>query len=208
MSLQFSPSIDLDALMDQVNRQHVYLLARRKDPTIADPEAIGDIADRYAREWADPTLDDIQIYVAVIRCASRMIYCVQHYGMTFEEVCDMSELSIARAVCMLSPDPRIGTARRHQALRSAIVTAEEPEKLAKLAELRAAADLTIGFTPFTYKDHGEAVRVWVEDCRDLLAAFEDPLCQSPFFRSEVKEIDRLFEEAGRPLDLARTPRRK
>jgi len=207
MSSHRDALFDSQNLTQLVGRLHGLSQSRRFNPTVVDPEHIGRVADEYAKKGITDSDEDAFVSRAVVSWGSRLLYTIQRYGFTFEEVCDVSEISIARAVAELTPDLRLSAPKRHQQLRSTLVVAALPLQMIKLAELRAWSEAARRFGAPLYEAHADTIRRWVDEARDLLPAFTR-LQESYYFRSQLTQIEADLTKAGRPVCAAERPSRK
>jgi hypothetical protein len=73
----------------------------------------------------------------VARCAGILIYAIDGYGLTFEEVCALADHEVATVVASVTPDNRMTEPTRHLKMRESIGLASDMGQLVKLAEIAA-----------------------------------------------------------------------
>ena len=100
-----------------------------------------------------------------------MIYAIDGYGLTFEEVCGVADHEVATLVAGITPDNRMTEPTRHLKLREAIGLAPEVGQMVKLAEITAFAQKVMAeFTPADYLQYGQSVKHIVERHVQLIQA--------------------------------------
>jgi hypothetical protein len=129
-------SLDPTALELYVYLPHRDLTIRDAAPCRADPPVVGRFAEQYVGKRlprhegeANPGL--------VAHCAGVLVYAMDCYGLTFEEVCGLAGHEVATVVAEVTPDNRMTEPTRHLKLREALGLASEIGQIVKLAEIAA-----------------------------------------------------------------------
>jgi hypothetical protein len=163
-------ALDPLALELHVYLTHRDLILRDAAPCRADPPAVGRLAMHYAGRRA-PGYNGETNAGLVARCSGIMIYAIDGYGMTFEEVCGAAHPEVAAVVASVAPDNRMTEPLRHLKHREAIGLASELGQLVKLAEIAAFAGKVLHeFLPEDYLRYGAPLKLVVERHGQLIQA--------------------------------------
>ena len=143
---------------------------RESSPGRADPPAVGRFAEQYAgkrpRTYNGETSSEL-----VARCAGVLIYAMDGYGLTFEDVCGLADHEVATVVAEVTPDNRMTEPTRHLKLREALGLASDVGQLVKLAEIAAFAHRTLHeFSPDDYLCHAQHFKHVVDRHGQLIQA--------------------------------------
>jgi len=163
-------SLDPTALELYVFLAHRDLTMRDAAPCRADPPTVGRLAEHYAGRRTFNYNGETHPAI-VARAAGVMIYAIDGYGLTFEEVCGVADHEVATLVAGITPDNRMTEPTRHLKLREAIGLAPEVGQMVKLAEITAFAQKVMAeFTPADYLQYGQSVKHIVERHVQLIQA--------------------------------------
>jgi hypothetical protein len=163
-------ALDPTALELHVYLTHRDLILRDAAPCRADPPAAGRLAMHYAGRRS-PDYNGETNAGLVARCAGILVYAIDGYGMTFEEVCGLANQEVATVVAGVAPDNRLTEPMRHLKLRESIGLAPELGQLVKLAEITAFAGKVLHeFLPEDYLQHGPPLKLVVERHGQLIQA--------------------------------------
>jgi hypothetical protein len=100
-----------------------------------------------------------------------LLYAMDGYGLTFEEVCGLADHEVATVIASITPDNRLTEPTRHLKLREAIGLATEVGQLVKLAEIAAFARRTLHeFIPEEYLHHANQLKHVVDRHGQLIQA--------------------------------------
>jgi hypothetical protein len=128
--------LDPTALELYVYLLHRDLTIRDPAPGRADPPDVGRFAEQYVGKRPIGYVGDTSPGL-VARCAGILIYAMDGYGLTFEEVCGLADHEVATMVAGITPDNRLTEPTRHLKLREALGLASEVGQIVKLAEIAA-----------------------------------------------------------------------
>lgn len=120
--------------------RHRELVLREGAPGRANPQAVGPLAATYAARYlrGEFTAEAAeQIHFA--HAAGLLVYAMDGYGLTYEEVCGVAGPAVAELLAPITPDNRLREPRRHLELRSALARADPVAQAVRLAEIVAAA---------------------------------------------------------------------
>jgi 3-methyladenine DNA glycosylase Mpg len=107
----------------------------------------------------------------VARCAGILIYAIDGYGLSFEEVCAQADHEVATLIASITPDNRMTEPTRHLKLREAIGLTTEVGQLVKLAEIAAfVRRVEEEFTPDDYVRHANPIKHIAERHGQLVQA--------------------------------------
>jgi hypothetical protein len=163
-------ALDPTTLELHVYLTHRDLVLRDAAPCRADPPAVGRLAMHYAGRRS-PGYNGETNAGLVARCAGILIYAMDGYGLTFEEVCGVASQEVATLVAGVTPDNRMTEPTRHLKLREAMGLASELGQLVKLAEIAAFTSKVLGeFLPEDYLRHGPAIKLVAERHGQLIQA--------------------------------------
>jgi hypothetical protein len=162
--------LDPTALELYVYLPHRDLVVRDAVPCRADPPGVGRFAEQYVGRRAH-LYDGETSSVIVARCAGILIYAMDGYGLTFEEICGLASPEVANLLAQVTPDNRMTEPTRHLKLREALGLASEVAQLIKLAEIAAFAHKVLtDLTPGEYLRHGQQLKHIIERHGQLLQA--------------------------------------
>jgi hypothetical protein len=151
---------------------HRDLIMRDAVPSRADPPAVGRLAEQFVSKRAhlyENRSDSSALLVA--RCAGLLIYAMDGYGLTFEEVCGVASYEVATVVAEITPDNRMTEPTRHLKLRESLGLASEVGQLVKLAEIAAfARKLFQELTPDDYARYGAPLKHVIDRHGQLIQA--------------------------------------
>jgi hypothetical protein len=163
-------ALDPTALELYVYLPHRDVVLRDTAPCRADPPVVGRFAEQYAgrrpRTYNGETSSEL-----VARCAGVMIYAMDGYGLTFEEVCGVADHEVATVLAGVTPDNRLTEPTRHLKLREAIGLASEVGQMVKLAEIAAfAAKVLHELLPEDYLNYANQLKHIVDRHSQLIQA--------------------------------------
>lgn len=135
-------ALDPIALELYVYLPHRDLTIRNTVPGRADPSDVGRLAEQYVGNRPIGYVGDTSPGL-VARCAGILIYAMDGYGLTFEEVCGLADHEVATMVAGITPDNRLTEPTRQLKLRDAVGQASEVGQIVRLAEIAAFATKTL-----------------------------------------------------------------
>lgn len=129
-------------------KRHSELVLRDEIPPLADPAEVGRMASRIVRQYFALDVEAMaQGYFAVAECAGLLVYGIERYGYTYDDIVNIADERVARLVAALSADTRESGGPRVWHFVSSLGQADALTQLVKLAEVaaitvRVADDLT------------------------------------------------------------------
>jgi len=163
-------ALDPAALELYVYLPHRDLTLRDAAPCRADPPAVGRVAEQYTHRRAS-RYDGETSSALVARCSGILIYALDAYGLTYEEVCGVAHREVADILAQITPDNRMTEPTRHLKLREALGRASETAQLVKLAEITSfARKVHAELLPDDYLRHAAPLKFVVDRHLQLLLA--------------------------------------
>jgi hypothetical protein len=155
-------ALDPTALELYVYLVHRDLTMRDAAPCRADPSTVGRLAEQYAGRRTFNYNGETRPGL-VARCAGIMIYAMDGYGLTYEEVCGVADHEVANVLAVITPDNRMTEPTRHLKLREAIGLATDVGQLVKLAEIAAFTHkVNHELTENEYLRHGQTIKFVID----------------------------------------------
>jgi hypothetical protein len=163
-------ALDPMALELYVYLLHRDLTMRDTAPCRADPPTVGRFAERYAGRRI--FVRDGETHPSLVaRCAGTLIYTMDGYGLTFEEVCGLADHEVATIVAGVTPDNRLAEPIRQLKLREAVGLASELGQLVKLAEMAGFTHKILHeFVAADYLQHAQPLKRIVDRHSQLIQA--------------------------------------
>jgi hypothetical protein len=120
--------------------RHRDLTLREVSPGRADPQVVGPLAAQYAARYLHGEFTaETAAQIHAAHGAGLLIYAMDGYGLTFEDVCGVASPEVAGLLAPITPDNRLHEPKRHLDLRSALARADPVAQTVRLAEIVASA---------------------------------------------------------------------
>lgn len=198
-------SLDPTALELYVYLPHRDLTLRDTGPGRADPPVVGRMAELYLGRRAQRYDGEANSALAA-RCAGILIYAMDGYGLTFEEVCGVASYEVATLIAEVTPDNRMTEPTRHLKLREALGLASEMGQLIKLAEIAAFAHKVASeLTPGDYLRYSQQLKHIVDRHGQLIQAMSRLIGQGAF-TSIIDGAKEALSKVLHEIDGARAAR--
>jgi hypothetical protein len=184
---------------------HRNVVMRDTAPCRADPPAVGRFAEQYAgkrpRTYNGETSSEL-----VARCAGVLVYAIDGYGLTFEEVCGLADHEVATLVAGITPDNRLTEPVRHLKLCEAIGLASEVGQMVKLAEITAfAAKVLHELLPDDYLNYANQLKHIVDRHGQLIQAMSR-LLERGIMTAAIDSTKKSLVAISHAVDEARAAR--
>ena len=166
-----------------VELRHCDLASRTPLFGYANPADVGPMAVRLMRivRGEAPTEESAR-FRADAAIAGNLIYAVERYGCTFDDIIDIAGLGVANLLAQITPDCRLSGPRRSDDLRSQIGQATPEAQTLRLAEILCAAEaLESRFRNDSdaVLEHDLALKAWLAQRLSWLGAMHKLMAFAP-----------------------------
>lgn len=183
--------VDRMSIVRFVGRRHSAVFSEQTPPQMARPQDVADEARRIAEQYyrGRPEADGYA-EARKAEMAGWLVYSLRHYGLTYEQLCDVADDRVARVVVAITPDVRLPGSIRLDRFKSVLGAAGVVAHCVLLAELSVGRERLHHLSIARIYPHAPSVKQWLIDSRELLKSMTDSavLCGCP----ELKE--RLLSE--------------
>ncbi len=196
---------ELDTIAGYVQLRHAELTRRDTARVYATPKDVAAIATKLAQEYYG-VFNDHGLKVALVKCQALMVYAMELYGCSFEDVVDMADYAVAKVVAGITPDMRLpqGSLRSLEH-SSSLMRAEPAAHLVKLAEIIAVACRVEQYTSEEKRMHAERIKAWVEDAVAVLPSIQHHLNDNTRMRGPLKATRLRIAAICKSVDQSRRP---
>jgi hypothetical protein len=196
-----SVELDQEALRIYVIFRHPSLPMRRDVPPRGDPELVANLAARHTVKVLGGICDGDQCQVAT--CAGLLVYGMDGYGLSYEEVCQVASQRVAEVLRQITPDNRLTDPQRNFELRSRLGQADPTTLVVKLAEIEASTKAAkTEYGRETLAARASDLKNWADRTVHLFQAMRT-LRELPKMRADMDEAQRAVVRLAQDAEAAR-----